>query len=285
MKIGVLCNCEKDQASQVLDRLAKKAAELNVELIAWEETAELLPSAGRVPRSKLADHIEVLIALGGDGTMLNAVHILGGADIPLLGVNLGSLGFMTSVSEKQLEIGLEAIASKSYTTSSRDVAVCKLTELDGKRQTFRALNDVVIGWGDSSRIATLNVSVDGEHVTSYKCDGLIVSTPTGSTGHSLSAGGPVVHPAISAFLLNVICAHTLSARPMLIPNTSTIVVDIEDAPKNMILSIDGQEDQQIKKGDRLEINGSPQKVRFIHLPGYSYYSLLRQKLHWRGSSI
>ena len=284
-KIGVLANCEKPKAQEVLSRLSDKAASLSFELISCAPTANYLPNAKNVELGDLAKGIDVLMALGGDGTMLSASRSLAGADIPMLGVNLGSLGFMTSVTEEDLERSLDALANGNYATSTRAVAECVLTSKGSGTHTYRALNDVVVGWGDSARAAILGLTIDGEHVTSYMCDGMMVSTPTGSTGHALSAGGPILHPETQAFVLNVICAHALSARPLVIKDTSTIALEIEEASKKMLFVVDGQKEQPIEEGDKLEVRRSPNSVTFIHLPGYSYFGLLQQKLGWRGTNV
>jgi NAD+ kinase len=284
-KIGVLANCRKLEAPAALGRLAQKASESGMKLYTCDATGDLLPGAMRVSPSVFIKRIDVLMALGGDGTVLRAVRMLGGSDKPVLGVNLGSLGFLTSVTEGHLDRALDVLRKGTFTTSIRSIAECRLFR--GKRQIadYRGLNDVVVGWGISSRVNTLSVSVDGEPVAAYVCDGLIVSTPTGSTGHSLSAGGPILHPASPSFVINVICPHTLSNRPLVVSDKSRITVQVVKALKKLLLSVDGQEGCAVQQGDRLEIRRFARPVRFVHLPGYSYFSVLRQKLNWRGSSI
>ncbi len=284
-KIGVVVNCRKPHASTVLQRLAGKARALGMELyVTCGEEGELLPGATKLSEAELAKTTDVLLALGGDGTVLRAARILDGADKPVLGVNLGSLGFLTSVTEQNLDHALEALTSGVYTTSNRSVAECRVFRDEKEIGCYRGLNDVVIGWGESSRVITLDVELDGEQVASYKCDGLIVSTPTGSTGHSLSAGGPILHPDSPCFVITIICPHTLSNRPLVISDRSVVVVRGVQTTKELLLSVDGQEELSIKQGDRLEIRRAGNGVRFVHLPDYSYFAVLQQKLLWRGSS-
>jgi NAD+ kinase len=285
--IGVIANCRKPQAGDILKQLARKAGEHGLELFTFGPTAEILTEANVVEESELISHIDVLMALGGDGTMLNAVRSLPRLDTPVLGVNLGSLGFMTSVAEEDVEQAVEALAKGTYTTSQRTVIDAHIEFDEDRTVCHRALNDVVIGWGRSSRMVTLELEIDGEQVTSYSCDGLIISTPTGSTGHSLSASGAIIHPEAQALLVNVICPHTLSARPIVVPDWSEICVTAADmeSSKQLILAVDGQTEEPFSKGNRLKIKKHEQPLRFIHLPGYSYFSLLRQKLHWRGSYV
>ncbi|OQW96966.1 MAG: hypothetical protein BWK77_03060 [Verrucomicrobia bacterium A1] len=284
-RIGVLVNSRKPHAAAVLKRLAERAKALGLELTACDDTAKLLPGCKSVSAAELAEGIDVLMALGGDGTVLRAVRALNGADKPVLGVNLGSLGFLTSVTEEELDGALEVLQKGSFTTSLRSIADCRLIRGSKTLGNYRALNDAVIGWGTSSRVNTLALDVNGEQVAIFTCDGLIVSTPTGSTGHSLSAGGPILTPDSPCFLVNPICPHTLSNRPLVVSDQSAITVHVAKALGRLVLSVDGQEEPAVEQGDRLEVRRSPQSVRFIHLPGYSYFSVLRQKLLWRGSSV
>ena len=283
--IGVIANCNKVEAKAVLQRLAHKAGELGLRTVSCRETARLLPGCRTVEPAALARRIDALIALGGDGTLLHAARLLGRADVPVLGVNLGALGFMTSITTDELEPALEHLASGKINVSERAALECVVRRARKRLGAFRALNDVVVGWGRSSRIITVDADVDGDRIASYRCDGLVVSTPTGSTGHSLSAGGPIVHPAASALLLNVICPHTLSARPLVLPGNANLTLTVRAAAKPLLLSVDGQEELAVREGDQLDIHRSPHGVRFIHLPDYSYFSVLRQKLQWRGSSV
>lgn len=285
-RIGVVANCRKPHAAQVLGRLAAQAADWDFQLVTVDHTARWLPGARHVSPARLASHIDVLLALGGDGSMLRAVRLLDGADIPVLGVNLGSLGFLTSVAQDQLDRALRMLAQDRCRTSVRSLLECRLFR--GRRQLAvgHALNDVVIGWGMTSRIITLELSINREPVTAFACDGLILSTPTGSTGHSLSAGGPILHPQTQALVVSVICPHTLSNRPIVMPDSAVLGVTLaESVRKTVLLSIDGQVERRLALGDRVEARRSSRTVRFMHLPGHSYFDVLRQKLHWRGSSV
>lgn len=284
-RIGIVANCSKPDAASVLHQLSDKCNRLGLTLVTCDETHTLLPHSTRVPPEDLGHHIDFLMAFGGDGTMLHAVRTLGESTIPILGVNLGSLGFMTSVTEAELDRAVDVLLEGSYTLSSRTLAACTVTPASGDSHSYTALNDLVIGWGSTTRVVTLKVDIDDAYVTSYVCDGLIVSTPTGSTGHNLSAGGPILHPETPAFVLNIICPHTLSTRPLIVPDASTVHVLVEHADKELLLSVDGQDKARVNQGDRLEIKRHRQAVRFIHLPGYDYFSVLRKKLRWSGSSI
>lgn len=284
-RLGVIANCGKPHAPAVLKRLVEKAGELGIELVADPPTARLLKRAGKKRSGGRLGTVDALMALGGDGTMLRTVRLRAGRDIPVIGVNLGSLGFLTSVAEDELDRALECLASGNYTTSVRAMAEAVVERKGRKAVRYRALNDVVVSSGPSNRVVVLGLAINGEKVTSYVCDGLIVSTPTGSTGHSLSAGGPILAPATPAFVVSLICPHSLSSRPLVVPDRSEMAVTVERASGRILLSVDGQIGESLAAGDRVRIRRSGKGVRFIHLPGHSYFAVLRQKLHWSGSTV
>jgi NAD+ kinase len=284
-RLGVIANLGKPEAPAALKRLAKKAAKLGLELLSDEATAKFLGHCKVVARAEIVGKPDAIIAMGGDGTMLRAVRELDGRDKPLIGVNLGSLGFMTSVAEEDIERALESLVAGKYLESIRAMAECVVDRNGKEVGRYRALNDVVVTSGKSVRILSLEMSIDNQHVTSYACDGLIVSTPTGSTGHSMSAGGPIVQPDTQAFVISLICPHSLSSRPLVVPDKSEISVRIEESEGDILLSIDGQEGYSLSQGDCVKVKRSSKSVRFIHLTGYSYFAVLRQKLHWRGSVL
>ena len=283
--VGIVANCMKERARDVLLRLVLKARELGLALRAEADAAALVKGDLQAASGDLSDQVDAIVALGGDGTMLRVVRMLKGRDKPVIGVNLGSLGFLTSVTEDTLEHALECLAQDRYLTSVRSILECAVIREKREVASHRALNDIVVARGASPRVVTLNVSVGGDRVTSYVCDGLIVSTPTGSTGHSLSAGGPILAPEAQAFLISLICPHSLSSRPLVVPDGAEIAVTVEDAVGSLVLAADGQVGESFAVGDRVVIRRSARGVRFIHLPGYSYFDVLRRKLGWRGSSV
>jgi NAD+ kinase len=282
--IGAIVNIKKPEAADTLKRLVVKAKALGLKLLITADAAALLPNLKPVGEAELLEKAEALIVLGGDGTMLGAVRALAGRATPLLGVNIGSLGFMTSVPEEELEHALAALVAGQCTLETRSLMACCHKPAHGAARELQVLNELAIGWGATSKMVTLEVTVDDEPVTAYACDGMIIATPTGSTGHSLSAGGPLLHPQTPAFIVTVVCPHTLSTRPLVVADHSVIGVRVSNAPKQLLFSCDGQE-HPLGQGDRLDIRRSPSQVRFAHMPGYSYFAVLRQKLHWRGSSL
>jgi NAD+ kinase len=286
-RIGIIANCSKPAAESTLSELGRTAKRLDLELFTTAEAHPLIPQAESVMAGDLSSRIDVLMALGGDGTVIGASKLLHAKSVPMIGVNLGSLGFMTSVAQERVSEALDALAADRFTISTRTTLDCRVQRNEGQPEEHIALNDVVLGWGTSARVVGLNLAVNGEPVTEYICDGLIVSTPTGSTGHSLSAGGPILHPETKAFVVNAICPHTLSARPMVLPDDRTLSISIDHVPedKNLLLSVDGQQMKPFQIGDVLTLSTHPTGVRFIHLNDYRYFDVLTKKLHWRGQSV
>jgi NAD+ kinase len=284
-KAGVIANPKRPHAADIFVRLARKAEELGIELFADPQTAEYLPAAAILEFGQFAETVDVLLALGGDGTVLFCANLLNGAQVPILGINLGSLGFLTGIGEDQLETALDALAAGTFERDPRTVADCTVLR-DGKPAgTYRILNDAVIGFGGSSHIVTLELAVNGEQITAFTCDGMVVSTPTGSTGHFLSSGGPIIQPCADVFGISVICPHTLSNRPIILPDSSPLEIAVRHAHKKLLFAADGQDVDELGEGDTVRITRSSQPVIFLHLPGYSYFSVLSQKLHWRGSNF
>lgn len=282
-KLGVIANCEKQQAPAILARLRIKAAALGLALFPDAATAKLMGITSEATSLEVAQQADTLMVLGGDGSMLRAVRDLGGRDIPVIGVNLGALGFMTSVPQDELERALECLVENQFTTSLRIMLDASLIRKGKTLAGYRALNDVLLSCG--RRVGTLRMKVDGLEVSDFVCDGLLVSTPTGSTGHSLSTGGPILLPTAPAVVITLICPHTLSTRPLVIPSDSAIEIAVAECAVGALLAADGQVGQPLEMGDSIRVGRSPHSVRFIHLPGYDYFSVLRQKLHWRGSNV
>jgi NAD+ kinase len=282
--VGIYANCQKPSAREVLRKVTLLARKHGLKLAACGDSARLVAGAKALSPRDFIARIDLLMAFGGDGTMLSAVRLLNGRDIPVLGVNLGSLGFMTSVAQADVGRAVRCAARGQFTTSRRSMVECSVKRKGQKACCYRALNDLVIDRGSSLRVVTLNMAIDAEEVSSFVCDGLIVSTPTGSTGHSLSAGGPILHPESAAFVISLVCPHTLSTRPLVIADNKVITVDVARNAEDLMLSIDGQIGEPLKTRDQIEIRRSAAHVRFVHLPDYSYFSVLRHKLNWRGST-
>ncbi len=285
-RLGIIANTSKGRAPDILRRIVARAKTLGLDLCADAASAALTTGLRAVPPATALDGVDAVMAVGGDGTMLRAFRALGARDIPLVGVNIGGLGFLTSVADGDLERALECLARDEVVFSRRSVAEC-VVRRDGKETgRYAALNDVVVSSGASSRVVMLNVSVGGDHMASYLCDGLIVSTPTGSTGHNLAAGGPILVPEARTFVISLICPHTLSSRPLVVPDSSDIAIRAgRPSEKGLSLSVDGQVGQILRDDEVVHVHACQTGVRFIHLPGYNYFAVLSQKLGWKGSNV
>lgn len=284
-KVGVIINTKRARADLILNELKKETKRHGFQLFVEREDMAKLLDATLIPTKRFASEVDVVLAMGGDGTVLYTARAIHGSDIPIMGINLGSLGFLTGVSDSEIAIAMTTLAEGTYKKSVRDVAECTIAQGDTLLGNECALNDIVIGWGATSRIVTFKVLVDEYEVGTFMCDGMMVSTPTGSTGHSLSAGGPILHPEIGGFTINAICPHTLSARPLVVPTSSKIELQVANAAKELIVSVDGQDNFKIARNGRIVIERSPHKATFLQLQNHNYFSVLSQKLHWRGSSI
>jgi len=287
MNIGIIANRSKPAAASTLAELALAARELGITLVACDpETARLAPGAKVVSPARFGKAVDLLLSLGGDGTVLQSVRALNGTAAPILGIHLGNLGFLTSVPDTHAVEALRAVAAGSCETVAYPLLEARVLRGPRRKRLVqaRALNDIVLGWGTSPRATMIELEVNRHPVASFVCDGLIVATPVGSTGHALSAGGPILHRETPALVIEPICPHTLSNRPVVIPNDRLVVLRVADPRKKVLLSVDGHSHGWLGCGDILEIRKAAESVRFVHLPGASWFRLLSQKLHWRGSS-
>jgi NAD+ kinase len=234
----------------------------------------------RVEDRELASRADLVVVLGGDGTLIYAARMLGGRGVPILGVNLGSLGFMTEVPVEELFPSLDSVLQGRFQVDSRMKLTCRL--LRGGRVLIEdeILNDVVINKGALARIADHETSIDGVPITTYKADGVILATPTGSTAYSLSAGGPIVHPSVDCTVLSPICSHALTQRSIVVPADRVIRITLRSETADTYLTLDGQTGHGLQGGDCIEVVRSPNRVNLVRNPKVAYFSILRQKLHW-----
>jgi NAD+ kinase len=231
-------------------------------------------------KKQLAAKADLIISLGGDGTLLNIAPLVERPDVPILGVNLGGLGFITEVAVDELESVLAKTLEGDYEVEKRMTLEVRVNTKNGKLRKFRVLNDAVIAKGARSRIIDLETYIGDDYLCTYRADGLIISTPTGSTAYSLAAGGPILEPALGAIILSPICPHTLTNRPIVVPNKSTIQVTLRSFGDTVILIPDGQPGVRLNNGDQVEARDFGLPVSLIKLPSRSYYEILRNKLKW-----
>ena len=232
--------------------------------------------------SALAREVDLLLVFGGDGTMLHTARQIAGSSTPMLGVNIGGLGFLTAVPSRELGEALKLVWRGEFQFEARALIEAS-GALRGKDFHALALNDIVISRGAVSRLIALDVGVNGEAITRYRCDGLIVSSPTGSTAYSLAAGGPIVLPTAEVFALTPICPHALSNRSIILPLSSTITVKAVSTVATAYLNADGQMVGELGDGDEVTVHRSRSTVRLVHLKNGSFLEALRRKLHWRGT--
>jgi NAD+ kinase len=283
---GIISKPRSDEAARVAPVLVKWLAERGINVRCDPETAAYLmqgsgPAAGGIPRNSVPQGAQLLIVLGGDGTLLSAARALQGRDIPLFAVNLGNLGFLTSITVEELYPQLERVLAGDYHVSRRRMLHTELWR-DGQRAAaFEALNDICLAKADMARIIDLEVHVDGHFMCLYKADGLIVSTPTGSTAYSLSAGGPIMVPTVAALCITPICPHMLTNRPVIVPDEAVIQITM-CGDNTTYLTVDGQVGEQLRQGDRVVCRRSDDTVQLIHPGGVRFFDVLREKLQWGG---
>jgi NAD+ kinase len=285
-RVGVIGNSEKVSCAGVVNRAAKLIRAAGRKLCSDAITAKLasLDAVVCPDAATLSRQVDLLLVFGGDGTMLRIAREIAGSRTPILGINIGGLGFLTAIPSAELAQALERVWKGEFKFESRVLIEAKGT-CRGRQIDQSALNDIVISRGVASRLIELGVRVDGEPLTRYRCDGLIVSSPTGSTAYSLAAGGAVVFPTAEVLALTPICAHTLSNRALILPLNSTIEVTVSSLRPPTILSADGQVVCELAAGDVITIRRSRRAVCLMHLAGSSFCETLRRKLHWRGANV
>lgn len=278
MKIGLVGNRRYAPLADLLAKLLSEAGRLGIELILEPPLAELIPGADATP---LADaELDLLACFGGDGTFLRGARIACQRGIPVLGINLGRVGFLAGAGPETAEDALRRLVRGQYTVERRLALRVRVGD-DGPGAL--AVNDVVVHKGGVARVIRLALSVDGEQVGTYSADGVIVSTPTGSTAYSLSAGGPIVVPSVDAFVITAISPHTLAVRPLVVPATATIAVRVLDPvprPDELLVSIDGQASANIAVRQDVTIVRATEQVLLAHLSDESFFGRLRRKLAW-----
>lgn len=280
-RIGVVVKPRKPEAAEVLCPLAAWLRAQGREVLTDAEAAALCPELGPgLTREELAERTDLVIVLGGDGTILSVARLVGGRNVPILGVNLGGLGFLSEIALPDLYPSLEAVLAGRGTVSRRMTLAVRLLREGREIAAHVALNDAVITKTAPSRIVELETCVNGEAVTSYRADGLIVATPTGSTAYCLSAGGPIIYPSLPALVIIPICPHTLTNRPLVLPDGAVVEVRPRSAGEGVHLTVDGQVDVPLAQDDTIVVSRGPHTVCLVKSPRLNYFELLRAKLKW-----
>jgi NAD+ kinase len=285
-RVGIIGNSQKLAGAGAIAQAARAIRATGRQVYTDPPTARMAKIKGeiRFDAAALAEEVDLLIVFGGDGTMLGAARDIAGSNTPMLGINIGGLGFLTAVPSTELAAALKLVWQGDFTIETR-VLLEASTETNDQILRETALNDIVISRGIASRLIELEVRVDGDPLTRYRCDGLIISSPTGSTAYSLAAGGAVVFPTADVMALTPICPHTLSNRSLILPLDSEIEVRALNHRPATVLSADGNTVAHLAEGDVVKVNRSKRAVYLVHLAGSTFCETLRRKLHWRGANL
>jgi len=285
MKVGIIANPYKDGVCAALLKLLEILDSHKLEAIVEDESIAALDLTGKnipeLPAVGLAKECDVVIVLGGDGTILDAAHRLGPSDVAVAGVNLGHLGFLTSCQDTEMELLVSALAEKTYHVVPRMLlkAIVKLSS--GDSDEFFAVNEITLTRGQTGRIVALDAFIDGDLLNHYRADGLIVATPTGSTAYSLAAGGPLLSPKAQNIVITPICPHSLSNRSLVLTESSVVELkSVDDSEAATLFSVDGRSPVELGHGGSIIVEKANHQLNMIRLEGRSFFSTLRQKLHW-----
>lgn len=277
MRLGVVGHRGYDDLPPLIESLRRLSPALGISLALEPALAELAPD---LPVMDDPGSVDALLTLGGDGTLLRAARLLAGRQVPIFGVNVGRLGFLTTCGREDLEEALRRFVAGDYVSDARMALEAVVTEDGGRTDTWYALNDVVIKQGGKARVVRLHVEVNGEEIAQFAADGIVIATPTGSTAYSLSTGGPVVDPALESIILAPISAHSLSIRPLLLPPTAEVVVRVEDDDRDQLVTIDGQVGSSFGSRQRLTVRRAGRVVLLVRFPEMTFFWRMRRKLGW-----
>ncbi|MEW6409957.1 MAG: NAD(+)/NADH kinase [Nitrospirota bacterium] len=278
-KIGIITKLRNNEAVAAARDLSVWLKEKDCEVYLDNEAASELDIEG-YKRSDIPPLVDMIVVFGGDGTLLSAARLVGDSGVPILGVNLGGLGFITEVPIGKVYTAIEGILSGNYYIEERLMLTTHIHRENEKLADYDVLNDVVINKGALARIIDMDTYINKIYVTTFKADGLILATPTGSTAYSLSAGGPIIYPTLNAFVLTPICPHTLTNRPIVLPDDCLVEIVLNSKNEDVFITLDGQAGFSLRYKDIVEIKKSPTKIRLLACPDKDYFSILRTKLKW-----
>jgi NAD+ kinase len=279
MKVGVVGNPRYHDLKAVLEHVAEQAPERGIILYTEERLGKFWDRD--VPVFEGVD-LDALVTFGGDGTLLRGARLLGARETPILGVNLGRVGFLTTATRQSLDPALDALVAGRYVTERRQALQAEIKDGEGHGRALQmAMNDIAVHKGGVARVVRVNVFIQGENVGPYSADGIIVATPTGSTAYSLSAGGPIVVPGVEAMVVTPIAAHTLAVRPLVVPSSYRIVIQpMVGWSEDLLVSFDGQTGTTLAPGESVDVRRADHRVCLIRLGGDGFFGRMRQKLHW-----
>jgi len=285
-RIGIVAKQNHPEALTVVRNLAERLISKGIRVYVEKEMefslqlTQAKPLLNFIEPEELAAQTELVICLGGDGTLLRVARLAGDHEVPILGVNLGGLGFLTETTLNELDRVLEDVIRGAYKKDEREILKAAVIRRGEKMAEFRVLNEAVINKGALARIIDIEVTIDGEHLTTFKADGLIFSTPTGSTAYNLSAGGPIVYPSLRCIIITPICSHTLTNRPIVIPNDVMIRALLKTRQQEVFLTLDGQQGFPLDFEDTVELQRAKSRIFLVKSPYRHYYAMLKEKLSW-----
>lgn len=280
MRIGIIANLNRPDAVAAVNRVIDWCRKKEFPVILSDDIKDYVQSDVKTsPQREIWKHADIIVSLGGDGTMLTTVRVLDKNPRPILGINLGSLGFLTQIVPEKLEEALEKVAANDYSIEERMVLKTEMINGDNLESPY-ALNEVVVDKGSISRVINVSLYADGEYISSYKADGLLVATPTGSTAYSLAVGGPIINPVMQAIIVSPISPFSLTSRPIIFAPDIELEVRVRSEHGDTLLTIDGQVASSFSPTGTLKIRRAGHTAKFIKLAENSFYNILRQKLHW-----
>ena len=277
---GIIAKHTDPQAESIVSDLCRWLEEHGKGVVLDRETGALIGRPDSVVRSKIPELCDFLIVIGGDGTLLSAARVVGTSGKPILGVNMGSLGFMTAITLDEIYPALERIFRNEFEYEERMMLIAHVHRLGERVANYTVLNDVVINKGALAKMIDIKVSVGELYLSTFKSDGLIISTPTGSTGYSLAAQGPIIYPTMNTILITPICPHTLTFRPLVVPDGMVVRAELLSMETDVFLTLDGQVGFGLRKEDVIEVKKAGAPLRFFRSPFRDYFTVLRTKLTW-----
>ena len=282
MKFGITGKKDSAQVYEIARRLCEWLGERGIEFFVEENLGRNIEAENLLAEPDLVAAVDIIVVFGGDGSFIWVSRIAQGHDVSILGCNLGGLGFLTEFTVDEFFPMMERVVAGDYEIERRDMISCSVVRKDGEREEFTVLNDVVINNGPISKVVDLSIYIEERYVTTFKADGIIFATPTGSTAYSLSAGGPIIYPTLPVITVTPICPHILTNRPIVVPNTKKIRTKVLTDIQNTYLTLDGQVGVPLYLGDEVVLEGSESFVNIIKSPFRDYFNILKTKLMWSG---
>ncbi|MEM9283566.1 MAG: NAD(+)/NADH kinase [Verrucomicrobiota bacterium] len=280
MRVGIFSNPRKPDATRALEKVREAFHSKSVELLFDSEAADLIGERGT---PDFWDGANLVISLGGDGTFLEAIHRMNGCPVPVAGVNIGRLGFLTACQDDEIRVLVEAFVNQKHVVIERSMLEVEMIARGGQCHSFVSLNEVVLMRGATGRLVSIEAKVDGELLNRYRADGLIVATPTGSTAYSLAAGGPLVAPRAEVMLVTPICPHSLSGRPLVLSDEAQVELSpCGDGEEPILFTVDGRDILEVADNSVVRVRKAQDSLKLVRLPNHSFYETLRRKLDWSG---